>query len=305
MRQLFLVLIVVSLLAGCSAVRVGYNQLDWIIPVWFQSFVPLTETQKIRLRTHTREMLAWHCETQLPRYAIWLRQVNTDFQAGITRKQLVLHSRGLEQAWIDLAVHLIPRVADIFSSLTDEQVGVILEKMGKDNTEYRREYMTLSDVDLRNDIAKQVGRSFRRWFGRLNETQKQTIEVWSQNIELMSAERWSNRMRWQSKFREVLKQRRDTKRLIAGFRELAIDWDRNHTPAYQRDFNRNNDLIINLVLDLGRMMTVSQKRHMAKKTTRYAADFDYLTCSSKVHVAVFDNLYREWSTFTLLQKMMM
>lgn len=304
MRRLVIVLVTVALLAGCSTVRVGYNQLDWIIPLWFQSYVPLDEDQKIRLRIHARELIAWHCETQLPRYAVWLRQVNDDFQTGINADQLETHLQGMERAWIELADQIIPRVVNIFSTLTDEQVNEILQKMEKDNTEYQQDYMKLTADELRNDIADQVDQSFRRWFGRLTDTQKRTIKSWSHKIKLMNDERWSNRMRWQQEFRELLRHRRDTKRLAAGFRRLVIDWDRNHSAAYQSDYETNNKLTVELVVDVAHMMTDSQKQRMAKKTARYAADFDYLACNAKAKVAIV-TLYNEWRFAQQLQIMLL
>lgn len=282
MKRFLLVLGVATSLAGCSTVRVGYNQLDWLIPVWFQSYVPLTEEQEVRLRQHTDELIAWHCRTQLSRYATWLRQVNADFQAGINHTQLLGHYFALDRAWIELAEAVIPRVADIFAGLSDDQVGELLENMEKSNAEYRKEYMDSSDEKMRRENIKSATDGFSRWFGRLTPEQKAAIERWSHKLKFMRAERWENRLRWQGEFRATLKLRHDREKLTAGLRRLTLEWDQKYSDAYRRQYLANSILVMDLIVEMGRTMTEVQKQYMTRKTSRYAADFGYLVCRPPV-----------------------
>ena len=278
MKRILIMLVVAVSLAGCSTVRVGYNQLDWLIPTWFQSYVSLDEGQKIRLRQHTDELIAWHCSTQLPGYATWLRKVNVDFQSGINHTQLLGHYLALDRSWIELAEEVIPRVADIFAGLSDEQVSELLGNMEKSNADYRKKYMDQPDKKMRRENIKSAADAFNRWFGHLTEEQKQAIERWSQKVKFMRAERWDNRLRWQREFEALLQGRHDKTKLAAGLRKLSIEWDRNYSDAYRKQYQANSILVMDLIVEMGRTMTEVQKQYMARKTTRYAADFDYLTC---------------------------
>ena len=278
MKRSLIIIVFAMSLAACSTVRVGYNQLDWLIPSWFQSYVSLTERQKVQLREHTDELIAWHCRTQLPAYATWLRKVNADFQTGINHTQLLGHYLALDRAWIELAEAVIPRVADIFAGLSDEQVSELLENMEKSNAGYRKENMDLPDEKMRRENIKSATDAFSRWFGRLTIEQKDAIERWSQKIKFMRVERWENRLRWQREFTALVKLRHDRKKLTAGLRKLSLDWDQNYSDAYRRQYLANSILVMDLIVEMGRTMTEVQKQYMARKATRYAADFDHLTC---------------------------
>jgi hypothetical protein len=282
MKRLLLVLLTAGSLIGCSAVRVGYNQLDWLIPVWFESYVTLSESQKIRLRQHTDELIAWHCRSELTGYSDWLRKANSDFQDGITRQQLQVHIRGLDQAWTTLADQAIPRVADMLSTLSDDQVDELIRNMEEGNTEYREEYMIVAEPALRKELAKRAGKSFDRWFGRLTPEQKQLLTDWSGQARLMHDARWSNRMAWQKEFRWLLSQRHNKKVMSAGLRKLVVEWDSDVSPGYRQDYEFNEALVLDLIVNMGNAMTAVQKQYMERKTNRYAADFDYLACKAPV-----------------------
>jgi len=207
-----------------------------------------------------------------------LRKVNTDFQTGINHTQLLGHYLALDRGWIELAEAVIPRVADIFAGLSDEQVSELLENMEQSNAEYRKEYMDLPDDKMRRENIKSATDAFSRWFGRLTKEQEEVIEQWSQKVKFMRAERWENRLHWQSELRALLQVRHDRQKLTTGLRKLSIEWDKNYSDAYRRQYQANSILVMDLIVEMGRTMTEVQKQYMARKTTRYAADFDYLTC---------------------------
>ncbi|MCK7580881.1 MAG: DUF6279 family lipoprotein [Chromatiales bacterium] len=61
------------LLASCSAIRRAYSPLDRRSAWRLAEVVTLTAERRTGLDARLRAHLAWHCRTQLPAYAGWLR----------------------------------------------------------------------------------------------------------------------------------------------------------------------------------------------------------------------------------------
>ena len=103
-----------------------------------------------------------------------------------------------------------------------------------------------------------------------------------QKIKFMRAERWENRLHWQREFTALLRVRHDPEKMAVGLRKLTLEWDQNYSHAYRRQYQANSILVMDLIVETGRTMTEVQKQYMARKTARYAADFDYLTCQAPI-----------------------
>ena len=94
------VLIVTVLLSACSRIQLAYNNLDWLLPHYLASYMPLSDDQDSLLETRVNHFLHWHCSTQVGTYAQLLREANDRFQSGtLTRSELEQFNKRVEQAW--------------------------------------------------------------------------------------------------------------------------------------------------------------------------------------------------------------
>ncbi|MFX4002045.1 hypothetical protein ACJBX4_10435, partial [Streptococcus suis] len=71
-RRLLLLFLTTVLLAACSMVQVGYNQLDRLIAWRLDDYLPLDSTQRAAVQPALTRWVDWHCSSQLPGYAGWL-----------------------------------------------------------------------------------------------------------------------------------------------------------------------------------------------------------------------------------------
>ena len=74
------VALAVALLAGCSVVRLAYSQLDRWLAWRVEEYVTLTPGQRAWLGERLQTHLAWHCRTQVPAYADWLRSLLAELE---------------------------------------------------------------------------------------------------------------------------------------------------------------------------------------------------------------------------------
>ena len=75
-------------MAGCSATRLVYNQLDWGIVWYLNGFFSLEEEQEEELRAAVTRNLEWHRQTQLPKYAQFCRELDAELANGVTPEML-------------------------------------------------------------------------------------------------------------------------------------------------------------------------------------------------------------------------
>lgn len=271
-------IVATALLAGCSTVRMAYNQLDWLIANRIENSISLDREQRVVLKRHIDTLLKWHCQTQLPEYVRWLRVVTADFATGMTVARLRAHSASLEGAWYAVMERAVPAAVDVLGSLSDRQIEELLASVEDANKEYRKDYIDPPDSEWRENNKEWMGKMLRRWLGTLTHDQEQVVRRWAKTIVPMREIGWDNRVRWQTEFQSVLAQRENAQILSTGLYRLLIDWDRYQTIDYRRAYAQNSNLIADLLVTISQTMTPSQKKHLATKTMRYAADFDSVAC---------------------------
>ena len=268
------------LLSACSAVRVAYQQLDWLLERQAAKYVTLDDDQRRRLQAHIDSLLAWHCRTQVHGYGVWLRTVNDDFQHPVSLDRLQTHADALEDAWFRIMAQSIPMLVELATSLSDEQVSELLSGLERKNKEYRAEYVDPPEAELRRNAAKWMRKALKRWVGRLNPTQKQAVSEWSQRLLLMGDTGWRNRERWQRELVAVLERRHDREAVTAGLERLLLRWREHQDADYNRRYDANSELTAALLVEISRDLSPRQRARLEKKALGYAADLDSLDCST-------------------------
>ena len=77
MRALILIICLAVLMMACGP-RWVYTNLDWLIPWYVDDYVALDTHQDSELAARLKNQMDWHCRTQMPRYADFLRQLRDD-----------------------------------------------------------------------------------------------------------------------------------------------------------------------------------------------------------------------------------
>ena len=277
-RRLTIGILIVATLSGCSAVRVTYLQLDWLIANRIESYVHLNPEQRSVANQHIDALLAWHCRTQLRDYARWLRRVSVDFNNGLTPAQLDERIAVFEDAWQDLMHQVIPGAVDVFSSMRDDQLSEFFTRIESKNRAYRKKYLEPPESEWRRANKEWMQKVLRRWLGKPTEEQRRAVAVWADAIVPLREVGWASRMRWQHAFRSLLERRHDRQALVGGLASLLIDWEHYQDEASRRIYAHNRDLLSGLLISASRTTTPAQQRHFASRVERYAKDFDALAC---------------------------
>lgn len=162
-------------LAGCSAVRLGYNQAPTLTYWWLDGYVDFDDAQTHRAHLAIERWFDWHRRTQLPDHATLLARAQADVRRDTTPQQTCrwwaeLRSRG--EAAIDRA---LPDIAAIAGTLTPAQLRHVEQRYDKANREFREEFL---DGDRTQRLERSLQRTVERaemLYGRLDDAQREAL----------------------------------------------------------------------------------------------------------------------------------
>jgi hypothetical protein len=171
-------ILMLSTFAGCSIVRLGYNQADHLTYWWLDRFVDFNDEQKPRAREALAKWFAWHRRAHLPKYANLLVNSQNLVREDITAERtcgLWTDLRGFMDSAFDRA---LPMTTEMMLTLTPRQIQNIEQRYAKINEEFRDEH-------LQGDAARRLKKSIKRtaeraefFYGDLDNTQQELIKRW-------------------------------------------------------------------------------------------------------------------------------
>ena len=270
-----LLLITAVFLSGCS-VKFYYNQLDWLVPWYVDDYVTLNAEQEVIFDAHLGDYLRWHRTEQLPVYADfldWTASASTD---GLDDTELQAIQDQVSAYTATMFTRLAPPLVDVFYSFSQEQVDELFDNFRRENLEYRKEKIEISEQQHRQERAEDVVSLVERWTGDLNDQQLQYIEEWSQQYRRMSADFLASREIWQKELKTVLLRRDDHEYLQQALLDLFRQRYSMRTRQYQEKYQFNEQLLKLLYSKLDQSLSQSQRDRMITELTALADDFRYL-----------------------------
>ncbi len=268
-------LLLVLLLAGCG-VRMAYNNLDRLMLRWVDSQVSLDSEQTIVARGMIESHLDWHCATELPDYAIWLRRIDADIGSGqMTVEVLEHHAETMTTFWHRLLTTMRPSMIEMIALLSDHQ----LEELEDAFAERNKEIATRAKMGGGERLEQRVDsmeRGLRRFMGRLDGEQRRRLESWAGELKRIDESTLDETLRWQQAFFEVARNRHDPEfeHVVAGLLDPANNWSDEHWELMAH--NRERTLhVLSEILDQASDRQVGRLR---SRLVSLADDFDRLTC---------------------------
>jgi hypothetical protein len=129
--RLVLVLAAPLALSGCSAVRLAYNNADWLLRREIAKFSCPGEQQQAWLKQQIEGLHAWHRRQELPRYARTLRRLAAGLDRPLTRDWLEDVYGAVEDAVMRFVKRVQAPTVAYVSELKPSQVGCMARSMSK------------------------------------------------------------------------------------------------------------------------------------------------------------------------------
>jgi hypothetical protein len=163
-------------LTGCSAVRLGYNNLPDIASWWLDSYIDFTDTQGPQAKVALQKLQTWHRKEELPAIAELLVQAQTLAPQNITPEQACKIWEAA-QVRIESFVQESSRLAaPVVSQLSAKQLKHLEKEWATRNEDWKKQWVQGtpdSRIKKRVDLAAE---RFNSFYGDLNLEQRQVLK---------------------------------------------------------------------------------------------------------------------------------
>jgi len=256
-------------LAGCSGVRMAYDNADTFIRWRLLQFLDVHGEQADELDERIARFMRWHRANALPKYARDAEDAAQRLERGLSREDLVWgydifigHGREAMRAAAD-------EVAPLLDRLTPEQVRHIEQRVAEENRKFAREYLRGSEQERRGQRARRVVERLEDWLGNLSKAQIEAVERFSARAPLLDELRDRDNRRIQGEILALIRAHETRRRLG----DKVVSWDRGRDPAYVAARAANVQEFNTLLLEVNRVATREQRARVVAELRRYSQEF--------------------------------
>lgn len=280
---LTLMLVVV---AGCSSLRLAYNNGDTVLYWWLNAYVDLDRDQKNWVREDIDKLFDWHRKTQLKDYVEILRKGQKQVQGNVTQAELLADYDEIKSRTQSLLLKAAPDLADLARSLKPEQIAQMEKKFKSNNDDYRKKFLT-GDQEKRQQLRyKKSMEQFELWFGSFSREQEAAIRKASDarplDNEIWLDERSRRQRNVLTLVQKVQNEKLSKEATVALINTLIKDsFERLEHSERKPFFDAFENSTAQMVLTVIKIATPAQKEHAVKRMQGWIDDFNSLATQPK------------------------
>ncbi|MEY2617329.1 MAG: hypothetical protein RL522_331 [Pseudomonadota bacterium] len=162
-------------LGGCSAVKLGYNNLPELASWWLDGYLDLNDAQRTPVREELARLHQWHRSTELPRYAELLARVEQMATNDITADQVCKLADEGRLRFLALATQSETAIVSVAPTLTLEQLRHLTERYERNAKDFRKEWIDVPLAERRERYFKQILQRMEDTYGRLDDAQRTVL----------------------------------------------------------------------------------------------------------------------------------
>lgn len=278
MRRWLCLALAACLLAGCSAVRLGYSNGETVAYWWLNSYVDLEAEQQPMVRRHLDNLFAWHRKTQLPDYARILKQAQQQLQDNVSQADALAYVDIARKRGLAVFERALPELTDLALSLDPQQIEHLEKKFSANNEKYRREY-------LRGDLEYRQQYRFRKflkqaeyWMGGFSGEQEAQLRRMSDARPLDNELELAARMQRQDAMIALLRRLQAEKpareaagRMIREYVDASLNYFGNeqHKAYYEKSREATAGMVAGMINNVA---TPEQKGRALKRLQQWIDD---------------------------------
>ncbi|MCX7141571.1 MAG: DUF6279 family lipoprotein [Proteobacteria bacterium] len=279
--KIFLLLLVVAGITGCSGLRLAYNNADTVVRWMADDYFTIEGAQEEDFRARLTRFHAWHRNEELPRYSTLLTNAGQKLSDGLTAPELMWAWDSVWGRYRRMAAQAAPELALVLTTLTPEQFARLDKRFAESRQEYTKKYLKGGEAEQREKRDKRNLELMHEWFGDLSDEQEAQIRRASAKLPLLYALRLQNRQRRQAEFVALLKANPTPAELEPKLRHWLTEWEEGTSPEYRRLSDLHRELYMQMLLELDRSLTPAQRAHAVTRLNDYAEIFAALALQNK------------------------
>ncbi len=166
-----LLLLVASLLVGCSTVRLAYDNGPMLVWWRVDSYLDVARDQRAAVRGEIDRWFAWHRSTQLPAYGAVLQQAQQQIAAPTTPEAVCRWNETLRQQLEPALERAVQAAAELLPLLRETNVRQLEKRYEKTLQEMQRDYLQADPDQRRQASLQRAVERTERIYGRLDPAQ--------------------------------------------------------------------------------------------------------------------------------------
>lgn len=192
------------LLTGCSAVKLGYSSAPTLTYWWLDSYLDFNNAQSQPVRDSLAALHSWHRRNELPAYADTLRRLQQLAPGNVTPAQICEAGAEVQSHLRHLGVQAADAISTLIPTLKPEQLRHLARQFDKRNQKWRAEWLDVTPAELFERRLKQAVERAEMLYGRLEDAQ---LALLRQGIERSS---FDPRL----SYREILRRQQDILQIL-------------------------------------------------------------------------------------------
>ena len=272
---LSVVLLCVVLFTAACSMRITYNRLDWIIPLYLDRYVSLSDEQEKVFDPAISRLLSWHRAEQLPRYKHLILSLRDAQRQAMSREQVLTIFAAAEGLWTELLQRGLPPVLELAATLDDAQIQQIDRALTKKITKLQKKYGSKNQTARRAVSANKMIDALEDLLGKLTKSQTEQIRQWSRTKKDTTDAWLGFRDTWRQGLIALLQDSpgRDYRH---EWRLFLLQPDRLYSASHRQAISDNRQLLAQLIADLSVTVTPAQRAHLQRKLDDIIGDLDAL-----------------------------
>lgn len=274
--------LLVLLLAGCSAIRTGYNNAPTLLYWWLDGYMEFTDAQEPLVRNSLAELHRWHRREELPAYADLLGRMQQAASAATTPEQVCTYARQIRVHVQRLVDQGAEGMALITPTLQDEQLRHLDLEFEKSNQKWREQWLDGSSAELLDRRVERTVERFENFYGRLSDKQKELLRQRLGASGFDARVAWAERLRRQEDMLRVLQEHRSADRaahrkaeMLALLRRSVEPQDGEARAQYERMWQEGCQTLA----ALHNSASPVQRQRLIEKLQGYENDFRTLAAN--------------------------
>jgi hypothetical protein len=263
-------------LQGCSAIKLGYQQLPTLSFWWLDSAISFNDIQTDRAKEALANVYRWHRGQELATYSDLLQRVSELSQNNLQASQ-VCSVWGEVQNLMDRSVRVAAvQAAPVVQLLGPRQLSHLARHLDKKNEDWDKEWLQgNANERLERRVDKTLER-YRSFYGDLNPAQMALVKT--QVSQSVWTPEWGRqeRLRREQDLLSVLRQSSQGKATAAQTEtNLLAVWQRAWSPAQESDRAMAAQMAKQACDNLAQLhntTTAEQRQRAARRMRAYEQD---------------------------------
>ncbi len=168
-------LALVAALGGCSAIKLGYNNLPELAWWWLDGYLDFNDAQRAPVRDELTRLHQWHRANELPRYSELLARVEQMVATDVTPEQVCKLAEEGRIRFLALAGQSEVSIATVAPLITPEQLRHLAQRYERNNREFRKDWVDVSPSERRERQFKRILERMEDAYGRLDDAQRAVL----------------------------------------------------------------------------------------------------------------------------------